>query len=306
MGLPKNQAQKYLTLAHGWCRTLSRDTSTQVGAFFVEAQSHAVLARGYNGMPRGVNEDRPERHERPLKYDYFEHAERNAIFNCLRPDLAGSIAVLTEVPSMADMRALASVGVQSVAFESTFSRLPPNWEQVLELAVEAGVAVYRHDRAGWHPAAKPALHPGLSASQSRKLPAFIHLALELAHTLGDGIDNQAVMILHAHDFTVLAEGHAGGLATPDAVPSTYRESAVRNALYHAARPRLRGSSAIVTLIPCLDCARALVAVGVREVIAPTPTGEVLQRWGEHFEQSRSLFDERGIALRELPPPPSSS
>jgi dCMP deaminase len=42
-----------------------------------------VLATGYNGLPRGF-EDQPERLQRPVKYDLIVHAEMNAIIQCAR------------------------------------------------------------------------------------------------------------------------------------------------------------------------------------------------------------------------------
>lgn len=58
----------------------SKDTSTHVGAVIV-GPDNAVRSLGYNGFPRGVNDDVEERYERPLKYMWTEHAERNAIYN---------------------------------------------------------------------------------------------------------------------------------------------------------------------------------------------------------------------------------
>src|SRR3972149_3017266 len=58
----------------------SRDCSTKVGAVVV-GPDREVRSLGYNGFPRGVNDDIEERHERPAKYWFTEHAERNAIYN---------------------------------------------------------------------------------------------------------------------------------------------------------------------------------------------------------------------------------
>lgn len=58
----------------------SKDRSTQVGAVIVNDRM-TVLASGWNGFPRGVNDDINIRHERPAKYMWTEHAERNAIYN---------------------------------------------------------------------------------------------------------------------------------------------------------------------------------------------------------------------------------
>ena len=61
----------------------SKDPSTKTGAVVVGPDKE-IRATGYNGLVRGVADDIPERMERPTKYDFFEHAERNAIYNaCL-------------------------------------------------------------------------------------------------------------------------------------------------------------------------------------------------------------------------------
>lgn len=61
----------------------SKDRSTKVGAVAV-GPYREICSVGYNGMPRGVNDDVEARHQRPEKYSYFEHAERNLLFNASR------------------------------------------------------------------------------------------------------------------------------------------------------------------------------------------------------------------------------
>ena len=63
--------------------TWSRDRSTKVGAVIV-GPNREVRSVGYNGFPRGVNDAIESRYERPGKYDWTEHAERNAIYNAAR------------------------------------------------------------------------------------------------------------------------------------------------------------------------------------------------------------------------------
>jgi dCMP deaminase len=60
----------------------SKDPSRGVGAVIV-SPSRQIVATGFNGLPRGI-EDRPERLERPAKYDLICHAEMNAIIQCAR------------------------------------------------------------------------------------------------------------------------------------------------------------------------------------------------------------------------------
>lgn len=61
----------------------SKDPSTQIGAIIV-GPNQEIRAGGYNGLPRGIDDSVLDRYQRPLKYSYFEHAERNAIFNAAR------------------------------------------------------------------------------------------------------------------------------------------------------------------------------------------------------------------------------
>ena len=98
--------------------TKSKDPSTKVGCVIV-GDDNAVLSTGFNGFPRGVAEDQykytpikdslavceervllTDRWERPAKYSWIEHAERNAIFNAARHGikLAGARAYLNWEP----------------------------------------------------------------------------------------------------------------------------------------------------------------------------------------------------------------
>jgi dCMP deaminase len=57
----------------------SHDRSTKVGCVIVD-RNDEIAVMGVNAFPHGVNRDVPERHERPEKYKWIEHAERNAIY----------------------------------------------------------------------------------------------------------------------------------------------------------------------------------------------------------------------------------
>lgn len=83
----------------GKIATKSKDRSTKVGAVFV-AKGHAVLSCGWNGFPRGVDDNIEARHARPAKYDWMVHAESNAIANAARHGipLEGSTLYVTLMP----------------------------------------------------------------------------------------------------------------------------------------------------------------------------------------------------------------
>jgi len=61
----------------------SKDRSTKVGVVIVGPEKE-VRSTGFNGFPRGIDDDIEERHERPIKYEWTEHAERNAIYHAAR------------------------------------------------------------------------------------------------------------------------------------------------------------------------------------------------------------------------------
>ena len=61
----------------------SKDSKTQIGAIIV-GKDNEIVSTGYNSFPRGIDDTNANRQERPEKYFWFEHAERNAIYNAAR------------------------------------------------------------------------------------------------------------------------------------------------------------------------------------------------------------------------------
>lgn len=128
----------------GW----SKDRSTKVGAIIV-GPDNLLRSIGYNGFPRGVDDDVEGRHNRPLKYRWTEHAERNAIFNAARTGtaLAGCRMYLPWFPCMDCARAIVQAGiVELIAIQPDLGH--PTWGEdfryAIELFKEAGLAVKWH------------------------------------------------------------------------------------------------------------------------------------------------------------------
>ena len=93
----------------------SKDPSTKTGAVVIGPDKE-IRATGYNGLVRGVDDNIPERMERPTKYDFFEHAERNAIYNaCLTgASLKGCTIYCTLTPCTDCARAIIQTGIKEV------------------------------------------------------------------------------------------------------------------------------------------------------------------------------------------------
>jgi dCMP deaminase len=94
----------------------SKDQSTQIGAVIV-GMDNEVLSTGYNSFPRGLDDSLTERQERPEKYFWIEHAERNAIYNAARigVSLKNSTIYLTSgLPCMDCARGIVNSGITKV------------------------------------------------------------------------------------------------------------------------------------------------------------------------------------------------
>ena len=94
----------------------SKDQSTQIGAVIV-GKDKEVLSTGYNSFPRGLDDSLQERQERPEKYFWIEHAERNAIYNAARigVSLKNSTIYLTSgLPCMDCARGIVNSGIKTV------------------------------------------------------------------------------------------------------------------------------------------------------------------------------------------------
>lgn len=76
---PTNWDKRYLRLAKE-ISTWSKDPSTQVGAVAIGSKRQ-VLAQGYNGFPRGINDHHTRLDNREEKYKFIVHAEQNVIYN---------------------------------------------------------------------------------------------------------------------------------------------------------------------------------------------------------------------------------
>jgi dCMP deaminase len=133
MGLAQYVAQK------------SKDRSRKIGAVAVD-QRNVVLSLGWNGFPRGVNDDVEERHARPKKYFWVVHAEGNLVANASSKgvSLLGAKMYVNWYPCCDCAKIIVQAGFSEVVC------LEPDWDDAnwaehfkiaRELFAEAGVKV---------------------------------------------------------------------------------------------------------------------------------------------------------------------
>jgi dCMP deaminase len=128
--------------------TKSKDRSFKVGCVLV-GEDHEVLSTGYNGMARGVDDSVGARHTRPDKYLWFEHGERNAVYNAARVGTStrGATAYLNcGTPCSACARAFIQAGVVRVVLDPEATKPCGGfWEELCRVGgrmlAEAGVVV---------------------------------------------------------------------------------------------------------------------------------------------------------------------
>lgn len=136
--------QRWMDLAR-FIAAWSKDRSRKVGAVIVDDRN-AVISLGWNGFPRGLDDDVDERHQRPSKYAWTEHAERNSILNAAANGhrTAGCRIYVPWYPCADCARAIIQAGIVEVI------GIEPDWSDptysadfavVREMLAEAGVGV---------------------------------------------------------------------------------------------------------------------------------------------------------------------
>ena len=102
----------------------SKDQSTQVGAVIVDNKTKKVVASGYNGFPRYLDDSEIPQ-TRPEKYLYVVHAELNAILHAER-NLTGCSLYVTVFPCSECMKAMIQTGIKQVIYLNELSG--DDWE----------------------------------------------------------------------------------------------------------------------------------------------------------------------------------
>jgi dCMP deaminase len=128
----------FRNLAHN-VKLKSKDINTQIGAVIV-GKDKEIVSTGYNSFPRGIDDTKKQRQEKPEKYFFFEHAERNAIYNAARIGVStkGTTMYLScGVPCADCARGIINAGIVRIFCEKGGSASRgPKWEESAERSWE--------------------------------------------------------------------------------------------------------------------------------------------------------------------------
>lgn len=275
---------------------MSKDTSTKVGAIFTD-QEGEVISYGFNGMPRGIK-DTDQRNERPEKYKWFEHAERNTIYNVARPSTNGKIMLSTHFPDMEGARAAVSVGIKSFytpTIDKTLSNLSKieyskECERVIQLFNEADIDLHIFD-----------IDCLELPKHKAKISQHLKILIELAHINSLAPIKKGSMILDPETLAPI-KNSIGFNSPPKSLNLTSKDllldenskyiiASEKTSTYNVAKQTLRGSCCTATWFPCFDCALAISYVEAKEVVSRNINLNDPDdlRWKDSFKESETLF-----------------
>ena len=126
----------------------SKDPSTQVGA--VAVRDRQILATGYNGFPRGIDDSEERLYNRPFKYDMTVHAELNCVLNAQYNgvSLRGADLYVFGLPVCSNCaKSLVQVGLKNIFIRARKkSHAGVDWEEDFK----ASKRIFEEVDIGWY------------------------------------------------------------------------------------------------------------------------------------------------------------
>ena len=123
----------------------SKDERTHIGAVIV-GPNKEVVSLGYNSFPRKLNDHVPQRQKKPEKFFWFEHAERNAIYNAtlIGTSLKGCKMYTNGVPCANCARGIIQSGIFEVIVDEEWNKInSKRWvehsKRTIQMFKETGV-----------------------------------------------------------------------------------------------------------------------------------------------------------------------
>ena len=246
---------------------LSKDPTTKVGASLL--YKNQIIEIGYNGMPRGFDDnDHFERDKEKVlsllkegkftfyKYDIFEHAERNLIFNHVKGQLNMENLMIysTHFPNVEDARAIVSAGIKTVFIESkkedeAFNSDLHGTLTIFKIFKQSNISLIYLDEMN--------NSDFVSLEFQNKAKRFLNEFKALDE------NNQGLCILLRKDFSVVNIQYGLNKAHP----LSSMISAIRLSLYTIASNYFTPDyTLVVTMKPCLNCLMAIALSGIKEIV----------------------------------------
>ena len=126
--------QRFLNLAKHISQW-SKDPSTKVGCVVV-GPDREIRSTGFNGLPRGIEDNDERLNNREIKYPLICHAEENAIMHAARIgiSLKDCTAYVTWPPCTRCARSLIQAGVSTIIYPKDIE-IPDRWMEDFNLSL---------------------------------------------------------------------------------------------------------------------------------------------------------------------------
>ena len=113
----------------------SKDPSTQVGCVVV-GPDRELRSTGFNGLPRGIEDNEQRLNNREIKYPLICHAEENAIMHAARigMSLKDGTAYVTWPPCTRCARSLIQAGISTIVYPKDIE-IPDRWMEDFNLSL---------------------------------------------------------------------------------------------------------------------------------------------------------------------------
>ena len=113
----------------------SKDPSTQVGCVVV-GPDRELRSTGFNGLPRGIEDNEQRLNNREIKYPLICHAEENAIMHAARigMSLKDCTAYVTWPPCTRCARSLIQAGISTIVYPKDIE-IPDRWMEDFTLSL---------------------------------------------------------------------------------------------------------------------------------------------------------------------------
>lgn len=133
--MKKQRIMRFMAMAEEFAKE-SPDSQTKVGAVLISPTGRQI-ASGFNGFLRGAP-DHILPTERPNKYEYMQHAERNLLYNCLDEGIStrDCTIICTLSPCVDCLRAAYQAGIKTIIYADLYFDSTEFYKELPDVKVE--------------------------------------------------------------------------------------------------------------------------------------------------------------------------
>lgn len=298
--------------------SLSKDNSTKVSALLID-KYNSIISYGYNGLPRGMDDSNLEFQNKDkeksifYKYDLFEHAEQNCLYNFVKNNTNinqnGSFCVLSTIQSIDDIRALISIGIKCVYFNGYSNELTADNIKVIKFITSKSQSNIKLIRISNKGLKKSRVLNKVrqvyqvfanSIKNNTQFCVFFSADFGLISLGVEGFSDRINSVLGENKNTKNINSGDSELVSLDGFNLTIKrsdgekvfnlkQSAIRNAIYNLinSKHKISDFKFIVSLQPCIHCSMAMISCGINLnknlILQPISHNQnTSKRWGNEF------------------------